>query len=205
MSDKKLFGVGIFAAIAASLCCIAPLLALIAGVSGLASAFTWVEPLRPYLIGITILTLGFAWHQKLKPKKEITCECEIDEKSYFFQSKRFLGIVTVFAILMLSFPYYNTAIFAPKNNSSEITKVDLTTVNLQINGMTCEGCEASVSNYATAAGSEFVTSNHKTGEAIIKFNKNKTNIDSIISNIELLGYEVTREKQKNILVKSFNK
>ena len=78
--DNKLIGAGLLTAFAASLCCITPVLALIAGTSGLASSFSWLEPFRPYLIGLTILVLGFAWYQKLKPKKEIDCDCETPEQ-----------------------------------------------------------------------------------------------------------------------------
>jgi len=69
-TDNKLIGAGLLTAIAASLCCITPVLALIAGTSGLASTFSWLEPFRPYFIGLTILVLGFAWYQKLLPKKK---------------------------------------------------------------------------------------------------------------------------------------
>jgi len=37
--DKKLIGAGIVTAVAASLCCITPVLALFVGVSGVASTF----------------------------------------------------------------------------------------------------------------------------------------------------------------------
>ena len=69
VTDGKLIGTGLLTAIAASLCCITPVLALIAGTSGLASTFSWLEPFRPYFIGLTILVLVFAWFQKLKPIK----------------------------------------------------------------------------------------------------------------------------------------
>jgi len=59
-ASKGLLGTGVITAIAASLCCITPILALISGASGIASSFTWMEPFRPYLIGITVLVLGFA-------------------------------------------------------------------------------------------------------------------------------------------------
>ena len=71
VTDGKLIGTGLLTAIAASLCCITPVLALIAGTSGLASTFSWLEPFRPYFIGLTILVLAFAWYQKLKPQKKI--------------------------------------------------------------------------------------------------------------------------------------
>jgi len=75
-SDNKLIGAGLLTAITASLCCITPVLALIAGTSGIASTFSWIEPFRPYLIGLTILVLGFAWYQKLKPQNVFrNCNC----------------------------------------------------------------------------------------------------------------------------------
>ena len=97
----------ILSAIAASLCCITPVLALITGTSGLVSTISWIEPYRLYFIGFTILILGFTWYQKLKCKKQIDCNCDPDEKPKFIQSKIFLGIVTLFAIVMLAFPYYS--------------------------------------------------------------------------------------------------
>ena len=45
---NKLAVTSILTAITASLCCITPVLALIAGTSGVASTFSWIEPFRPY-------------------------------------------------------------------------------------------------------------------------------------------------------------
>lgn len=52
--NNRLVGAGVLSAVAASLCCITPVLALISGASGVASTFSWMEPARPYLIGITV-------------------------------------------------------------------------------------------------------------------------------------------------------
>ena len=61
----------IITAVTASVCCITPLLAILAGSSGLVTTFSWIEPFRPYLIALTIGILGLAWYLKLKPKKII--------------------------------------------------------------------------------------------------------------------------------------
>lgn len=45
-SENKLAGLGIFTAISASLCCITPILALLAGTSGFASTFSWLDSYR---------------------------------------------------------------------------------------------------------------------------------------------------------------
>jgi len=55
-SENKLIGAGLLTAITASLCCITPLLALIAGTSGIASTFSWIEPFLA-LLGIKNLNL----------------------------------------------------------------------------------------------------------------------------------------------------
>jgi len=146
-SDSKWLGAGLVAAVAASLCCITPALALFAGVGGVAATFSWLEPFRPYLIGMTILVLGFAWYQKLKPrtKEEIACDCEEDGKEPFFQSKKFLGVVTISAIILLSFPSYSH-IFYPDSQKDQIIvqSSSLQLVNLEVKGMTCTGCEEHV-------------------------------------------------------------
>lgn len=87
--DNNLAGLGLFTAISASLCCITPVLALLAGSSGLASTFSWLAHLRPYLIGLTVLVLGFAWYQKLKPQKKMNCNCDTTEKNLSYRQKIF--------------------------------------------------------------------------------------------------------------------
>ena len=140
--NSKSWIAGIFAAIAASLCCITPVLAFLGGASGLASSFSWIEPFRPYLIGATILFFAFAWYQKLKPQKQVECDCETDNKKSFWQSKLFLGVVTVVAAVMIAFPYYAKT-FYPKPQQTKVIVMDKTNIQqavFKIKGMTCEGC-----------------------------------------------------------------
>lgn len=197
-TDKKLIGAGLLTAIAASLCCITPVLALVAGTSGLASTFSWLEPFRPYFIGLTILVLGFAWYQKLKPKKQIDCNGETEEKPKFIQSKMFLGIVTAFAIVMLAFPYY-AHIFYPKTEKQIIVvdKSNVQTVEFSISGMTCAGCEEHVNHEVNKlSGIIKSTVSYENGNAIVEFDNSKTNIAEIEKAINGTGYSVTDKKEK---------
>src|SRR5690606_16900192 len=107
MKRGSILGGGLVAALFSSLCCITPVLAFIAGTSSFAASFSWLEPARPYLAGATITLLGLAWYQKLFPKKEAQeCACETDKTTSFWKAKSFLGIITFFALAMLSFPHY---------------------------------------------------------------------------------------------------
>lgn len=107
MANKNILTV-IGATIAASLCCVTPVLAVLAGSSSLASSFSWLAPYHNYLAVFTVLVLIYAWYDKLKPSKEIDCDC--DSKG-FFSGKAFLAIVTVFTAIMLSFPQWGSKVF----------------------------------------------------------------------------------------------
>lgn len=197
-SDKKLIGAGLLSAIAASLCCITPVLALLAGTSGLASTFSWIEPFRPYLIGLTVLVLGFAWYQKFKPQLEIDCNCESEEKPKFIQSKIFLGLVTIFAIVMLAFPYYSN-VFYPDSKKEVIVvdKSDIKSIEFTIKGMTCASCEEHV-NHEVNKLNGIVTSqvSYENGNAIIEFDQTKTKESEIEKAINSTGYNVIEKKKK---------
>ena len=195
---NKLVITSLLTAITASLCCITPVLALIAGTSGVASTFSWIEPFRPYLIGLTILVLVFAWYQKLKPEKEIDCECETDEKPIFIQSKTFLGIITVFAIIMLAFPYYSS-IFYP-NTEKQVIVVDKSNIKIteyKIDGMTCASCEEHVNHEVNKLNGIFNSnSSYKNGNSIIEFDKTKTNKREFEKAIISTVYKITDKIEK---------
>ena len=192
--SNKSWITGILAAIAASLCCITPLLAFLGGASGLASSFSWVEPYRPYLIGLTVLVFAIAWYQKTKSLKQIDCDCEADNKKSFWQSKLFLGIVTVIAVLLLAFPYY-VKIFYPKPQQAKIIVVDKSNIQiaqLNISGMDCEGCTAHInSKLSKVNGVIEANTSYKNANAIVKFNNSKISIDSIAKAVNSIGYKVT--------------
>lgn len=192
--SSKLAGAGVLSAVAASLCCITPVLALISGASGAASAFSWIEPFRPYLIGITVLVLAFAWYQILKPKKQdIECACE-DEKPKFIQTKTFLGFVTVFAVIMLAFPYYSK-IFYPDNKKEVVivNQSNIQTVNFDVKGMTCTSCEEHVKHAVNELeGIVNVDASFETAKAEVKFDKTKTSKEEIEKTINSIGYKVIK-------------
>ena len=55
---------GVLAAIAASLCCIGPLVLVMLGMGGAwVSSLSVMEPFRPYLLVIAIIFLFFAWEK----------------------------------------------------------------------------------------------------------------------------------------------
>lgn len=195
---------GTLAALGASLCCITPILAITAGISGAASAFSWLDPFRPFFIGLTILVLGFAWYQKVKPKKkDLSCDCEDEpEKKSFFQSKSFLAVATVLALFLLAFPYYS-AVFFPDTNqkiATIVTHSALQQAKLEISGMTCKGCESSVEHVLSGKkGVLEAKASYEEGTAVVTFNTALTSPDVLKRAIEEeVGYTVTRLASSDI-------
>ncbi len=132
--------------------------------------------------------------QKLKPKKEIKCNCEIDEKTNFMQTKLFLILVTVFAIIMLAFPYYGNVFYSNNSKKELVAKQsNISKIELPIEGMTCESCQNHI-NYAVneLPGIINVSSSYKNANAFIEFDKTKTNIKDIKESINSTSYKVVK-------------
>lgn len=204
MATRKTSGkvayTGVFTAIAASVCCITPVLALIAGASGIASTFSWVEPIRPYLIGITILVLAFAWYQKLKPEtqQEIDCACEDDETPSFWRSKKILFVITLFAGLMLAFPYYAHIFYRqPNKEIVYVSQSNIVKHIFDVEGMTCSGCEAHVEyEVSKLDGILSVNASYESSNTVVEFDKTKVDVSAIRKAINNMGYRVIEKQNK---------
>ncbi len=186
---------GLLSAFAASLCCITPVIALLAGSSSIAANFSWIEPARPYLIGLSIAVLTFAWYQKLKPAKtkDMDCNCEATKKASFLQTKTFLGIVTLFAVLMMTFPLYAKMFYPkPKVQAGTVAAVNnKQQVKFSIQGMTCEGCEEHVNNeLSKVSGVLAYKTSYETRNSLVTFDGSKVNVKTIEAAINKTGYTV---------------
>tara|TARA_R110001592_G_scaffold45430_2_gene145168 strand:- start:7309 stop:8055 length:747 start_codon:yes stop_codon:yes gene_type:complete len=143
-------GAALLSAVSLKLCCWGPLLLTgIAGVSGSSVYFSWLIVLKPYLLTIAFLSLGFAFYQVYKPKKEESCcsgNCKTEKKS-FFKSKLYVWIVAAFVISMTLISYFPQ--FFYRIGEKEIIIIDnssIESVKLNIEGMTCTGCEENINH-----------------------------------------------------------
>lgn len=187
---------GLVSAFAASLCCITPVIALLAGSSSIAANFSWIEPARPYLIGLSIAVLASAWFVKLQPAKtsDVDCDCETIKKVSFLQSKAFLGMVTVFALLMMTFPLY-AKVFYPKLKMQAATIAVVENkqqVMFTLQGMTCEGCEEHVNNeLSKVVGVLAYKTSYADRSSLVTFDSSKVDVKSLEAAMNKTGYKVT--------------
>ncbi|OGX83520.1 hypothetical protein BEN47_17445 [Hymenobacter lapidarius] len=193
--SKSLFGAGLLAALAASLCCITPLLAVVGGLGGAASSFAWLEPYRLYLVALTVAVLGFAWYRQLHPAPTADC-CVVSEKRPLMQTTAFLGAVTVLAALLLAFPYYGATLYptakpsAPAVAANEAAPVWQTTA-YRISGMTCEACARHVeSAVQQVPGVQTVAVSYDQATARVRFNAAHAQAAQVESAINRTGYHV---------------
>jgi len=188
-------GAGALTAIAASLCCITPVIVMLVSSSSIAINFSWIEPARPYLIGLSIAVLGFAWYLKLKPAKtnDMSCNCETTQKASFLQSKIFLAILTVFSFLMMTFPLYAKMFYQrPKTQTTALAIVDnKPQIKFNIQGMTCDACEEHVNNeLSKVTGVLSYRTSYATRSSIVIFDKSKVDANIIEEAINKTGYKV---------------
>ncbi len=191
-------GIGLFSALLASLCCITPVVSLLAGISGIAAIFSWIEPYRPYLVVMTIGILSFAWYRQLKPSTDHqNCECDVPKKSVW-HSKRFLSIISILSILLLSFPSYSSLFYKGETDST----ISMSETNeyiigqMIIKGMTCAGCEHHVEHSLLKHSAVIdASASYRTGEAKFRFDQSQVSLSELSSLVHKeTGYEVLRTK-----------
>lgn len=197
MSIVKLMGAGIVSALAASLCCITPVLALIAGTGSMAASLSWIEPARPYMIGLTIVVLGIAWYQQLRPRPKDECGCDPAPRK-LFQSRKFLAIITAISGLMIAFPAYSHLFYTKtQKTSTAIGTISIQALEVNIQGMTCTACEQHVAHEVDQlSGVIRSTVSYDKKNAIIEFNPSQTTATAIIAAVDKTGYKVVSHALK---------
>jgi mercuric ion transport protein len=174
-SKEKIFlGGATIAAIASSLCCILPVLAIAFGLGafGVASLF---EAIRPYLLAIAFLALAFAFY-RLYFRGEACVEGQTCSTKAIGRFNQIILWVATIAIVTISFfPYYTSYIVSALDrqrpqteessqpsitvddgrengvveNADETATVESETQNrntvvIEVEGMTCEGCASHI-------------------------------------------------------------
>jgi mercuric ion transport protein len=195
MKDKVVLGGSIIAAIAASLCCLGPLVAVALGIGafGAAAAF---ESIRPYLLGLTALLLAVAFYLTYR-KREVRCEdgsCQVHSASR--ASKLMLWLATIAVIAFAAFPYYSGALFRIGSKGSSVVASDSNQARVifKVSGMSCGSCAAHIhSALMKAAGIKSADVSYEKGEAVVIYDPAVTNPQAIKAAIDDAGYQATED------------
>ncbi len=151
-ATKKPLLLALLTALAASLCCVGPLLLVFLGVGGAwAGSLSMFEPWRPLFIGLTLIFLGYAFYRIYGRTKSEACEpgslCASPKSDHI--NKIALWFATILIIILLGIPYLVSG-FAPNGSIYESgdSKPNKSLV-LAVDGMTCSSCAVTVSKSLT--------------------------------------------------------
>ena len=99
---------GVLAAIAASLCCIGPLVLVMLGIGGAWIAnLSMLEPLRPYFLGVAAIFLFLAWKKIYRAPAVEACTpgslCALPQTNRVY--RLLFWVVAILIGLAVAFPY----------------------------------------------------------------------------------------------------
>jgi len=193
MKDKALVGASLIAGVAASLCCILPLVFALAG-TGIVGASAFFAAWRPYLLGITFLLLGLGFYFAYRKPKNVCEPGSVCEKPATNKKGRIgLWIATMVVLVVAAFPYYSE----PVANLLLNTKVRETTVpvpNLErasfaVDGMDCTACATAIENkLKTVDGVRSAVVSYDQKRATVEFDVSKVTIAQLEQAIRDAGY-----------------
>lgn len=150
MQKEKVSALGsVVAAIAASVCCIGPLVAVLLGTGSLAAA-SGLQKWRPVFLGMTFVLLAVAWYlTHRKPKVEAGEEgaaCAV--KPAAKGSKVVLWIATILAIGLAALPLYAGTVawlFRPHGPApTRGAGANVATLRVKIASMDCAACAVNI-------------------------------------------------------------
>lgn len=183
--EKIITGGAVVAAIAASLCCVGPLLFALLGLGAFGAASVF-ESGRPYLLAFAVLAVSFGFYRSYFQKES----CAPGEACATKPANRFNRIflwAASFAVLTFALsPYFAGAIATslsktsvtaeqPKvpaeqvQNAAPVAQED-TTTTLKIKGMTCAGCETTIQLVLEKVpGVRSASASYERSEAVVKY------------------------------------
>ena len=178
------------AATAASACCTIPLVLVSVGVGGAwVSNLVALEPLRPYFIGLTVVLFGVALVQGNKKTAEPDCECE-DEKNPTTKNV-LLSIGALLALALILSPNFlpmggEEMAVAPEALTES---VEFQEVKLDVEGMTCETCPATVHKALSELEGVFeVLVTYEPPVALVRYDAKRVGVEQFETATRNAGY-----------------
>lgn len=203
---STLIGAG-FAAVAASSCCILPVVlgAASAGTLGFSAALT---PYRPYFIGLTVLLLGIAFYFTYRPSKvacDVDGQCATEKTAGTARfGKAILWGVTVLTIGTMTYPMIaesRATATASATAANETQAVALTTNQsdattktavFAVGNMTCASCVPHVVDaLKKMPGVQEAKVDFKTKRATVRYDGTRVDAAKLRAAIESAGYPAT--------------
>jgi len=94
---------------------------------------------------------------------------------------------------MMAFPYYSSVFYLDnKKDVVIVNAANMITLDLEIEGMTCESCNLHVEHAAQEINGVYeAEADFNTGKAEVTFDPSETSEENIVQSINATGYKVT--------------
>jgi len=193
-----IFGGSLVAAVAASLCCILPVLATVTGAGAIAAGAVF-DRWRPYLLGLTGLLLagGFflAWldHQKACAPGSLCATKPMGRWNSIA-----LGILATSVVALAAFPYYSGAVarlvVRQPGPAPAVASADLSTVAFQVPDMDCPACAVALSAaFRKLPGVVDAKLDVDSRKAVVTFDRSEENVAALKRVITDAGFHIATE------------
>ena len=170
MNPRALASTGsVLSALASSACCWLPLLLMGVGLSA-AGIGTFFERYRPIflIIAAALLGLGFYLNYFRKARCEPGSSCDTPKPGLRKMNRGMLWVSTALVLAFAFFPSYVGHVFGVRPTAAEPTSASTDTWTIDIQGMTCAGCEVAVDeSLAKVPGVLHVETSYDAGGATI--------------------------------------
>jgi copper chaperone CopZ len=192
MNQKPVTLASIITATIASLCCIGPLVAAVAGVGTFTAAWAF-EAARPYFLALTGLLLASAFYLRFRSMRPAACSAGLCQPSSWL-SRYGLWLVTVSVIVLAAFPYYSgfawDLLGSKRTNSSLVAAVPFKTIKFEIEGMVCGGCAVVVqSALSQLPGVQRAAVTLEDRSAVVDFDPSRLSSNEIRRAVETAGFK----------------
>lgn len=193
--QKAAHGGSVLTAIAASLCCIGPLVAVALGASGFAASALF-EKLRPAFLGATFAWLALAWYLTYR-KPKAACEegAACAAKPVSKGNKAILWLSTAFVLIAAAFPTLSSTILRARHDTSCCAPVaaadgSSAILRVEIPGMNCAACALNIEAVLRKQdGVSQAEVSFDTKEALVRYDTSKLSPQKIISVIDQTGFK----------------
>lgn len=207
MKEKLAIGGSIISAITASLCCIGPLVFVALGMGGFAASALF-ERLRPYFLGLTLGLLGLAFYVSYRKPKAACADgavCATGSSKAARWNKIMLWSLTFLVIVFAAFPYYAGVLSSALARSpghktiASASKAEaprkLSTVVIQVQGMTCGACAGIVkASLEKVSGVQSAAVSFEKAEAQVEYNSSQVAMEKLVEAINQTGYQASLPK-----------
>jgi mercuric ion transport protein len=193
---KKLsIGGAVLAALAASSCCLGPLLLAALGVGG-AGAFATLSAFRPYILVGTAALLAVGFYLTYRKPKVVAgdaCGCEKPNRTASRAGQIGLWAATAMIVLFAASPTI-LARLADRPHAATATPAGVTVVNatIPVEGMDCEACSVHVRKALSEVGGFHDLKLDLPGHSVaVSYEPAPGRLEGYVKAINDLGYEAT--------------